>query len=75
MFKVKNNHLPNYLADLFKFPSRKGLRSDYSHFFRIPSNSTHAKSALSYLLWNSLLPNLTSVTSLLSFCKTLETVV
>ena len=40
------------------------------------SFSTYARSALSHcgpLLWNSLLSNLTSVTSLLSFRKALET--
>ena len=50
--------------------------STYSHFFRITSNSTYTKSALSYcgpLLWNSLPLNLTSITSLLSFRKALKT--
>ena len=33
VFKIKNNHSPKYLADLFKLPLRKGLRSStYSHF-------------------------------------------
>ena len=32
MFKTKKNHSPNYLADLFKLPLRKGLRSTHSHF-------------------------------------------
>ena len=77
MFKIKNNHSPSYLADFFKFPFRKELRSStYSHFFRIPFNSTYAKSALFYcglLLWNSLPPNLTSTTSLFSFRKALKT--
>ena len=77
MFKIKNDHSLNYLADFFKLPPRKGLRSStYFNFSRIPSNSTHAKSALSYcglLLWNFLPPNLSSITSLLSFRKTLKT--
>ena len=45
-------------------------------FFRKTSNSTYVKLALSYcgpLLWNSLPPNLTSITSLLSFRKGLKT--
>ena len=29
---MRNNHSPNYLADLFKLPPRKELRSTYSHF-------------------------------------------
>ena len=77
MFKIKNDHSLNYLADFFKLPPRKGLRSStYFIFSRIPSNSTYAKSALSYcglLLWNSLFPNLSSITSLLSFRKALKT--
>ena len=33
MFKLKSNPSLNYLADLFKFPFRRGLRSStYSHF-------------------------------------------
>ena len=33
MFKIKNNHLPTYLADLFELSSLKGPRaSTYSHF-------------------------------------------
>ena len=33
MFKMKNNHSPNYLADLFKSPPRMELRSfTYSNF-------------------------------------------
>ena len=74
---MKNNHSPNYLADLLKLPPRKGLRSStYSHFIRIPSNGTYVKSALSYcgpLLWNSLPPNLTSIPTLHSFRKALKT--
>ena len=72
MFEIKDNHSPNYLADLFKLPPRKELRSTNSHFFGIPSNSTYATSTLFYcelLLWNSLCPNLTSIASLLSFRK------
>ena len=69
MFKIKNNHLLTYLADLFKLLSCEKLRSStYSHFFKIPSINTYAKSALSYcwpFLWNSLSPNLTSSTFLL----------
>ena len=71
MFKIKKNHSPTHLADFFKLPPRKGLRSFTYYFnFRIPPNSTYAKSALPYcgpLPWNSLPPNLTSITSLLSF--------
>ena len=33
MFNINNNHSPNYLADLFKLPPRKELRSStFSHF-------------------------------------------
>ena len=77
MFKITNNHSPNHLADLFKLPPRKGLRSStYSHFIRIPSNGTYVKFALSYcgpLLWNSLLPNFTCFTYLLYFHEALKT--
>ena len=47
MFKIKNNHSPNYLADL---SSCLLVRDRYLLIliFRIPSNSTYAKSALSY---------------------------
>ena len=73
MFEIKNNHSPNYLVDFFKLLFLKGLRSTYFHFFRIPSNSTHTKSALSLcgpLLWNSLPSNLT-ISYLLLFRKAL----
>ena len=46
------------MLQFFVVPSRKELRFTYFHFFRIPSNSTYAKAALSYcgfLLWNFLL--------------------
>ena len=32
MFKIKDNHSPNHLVDLFKLPFRKKLRSTYSYF-------------------------------------------
>ena len=42
MFKLKNNHISNYLANLFEFRLRKEVKSStYSHFFKIPSNSTY----------------------------------
>ena len=69
-FHVKKTitYLTTHLT--FLLPPRKRLRSTYS-----PSNSTYTKSALSYcgpLLWNSLPPNLTSITSLLTFHKPLK---
>ena len=34
IFKIKNDHSPNYLADLSKLPPYKVLRYTYSRFFR-----------------------------------------
>ena len=78
MFKIKNDHSPNYLADLFKFPPRKGLRSFiYSHFLGchliVLMPNLHFPTVAPF--YGTLSPNLTTVTSLLSFRKDFKTVV
>ena len=76
MFKLKNNHSPIFLADLLKLPLRKGLRSStYFHFYRIPSNNTHAKSALPTVnpFYGTLFSPILPLISLFSFCKAFKT--
>ena len=76
MFKIKNNHSPNFLADLFKLPFRKGLRSStYSHFLGylpiVLMLKLHFPTVGPSMELSP--PDLTSITSLLSFRKALKT--
>ena len=77
MFEIKNNHSPNYSADLFKLSPRKGLSSSsYSHFLGylsiVLTLNLHFPTVGPF--YGTLSPlNLTSITSLFSFCKALKT--
>ena len=71
MFKIKNNPSPNYVADLFKLSSCKGLRSTCSYFLEyfliVPRLNLHFLAVSPFM--KLFPPNLTAITSLLSFCK------
>ena len=73
MFEIKKYHSRNNLADLFKLPPRKGLKSStYSPSSRIPSYFLHFPTVfLTFMQF--FFPNLTSFTSLLSLRKALKT--
>ena len=76
MFKIKNNHSPNYSADLFKLPLRMGLRSsNYSHFLGylliVLRLNLHFPTVGPF--YGTLPTILTSITFLLSFHEALRT--
>ena len=75
MFKIKNNHSPNYLADFFMLPPRKGVRSTYSHLLGylpiVLMLNMHIPTVGPF--YGTLFPPILPFINLLSFRKALKT--